>query len=374
MEGTTASAATQSATQSPTQAKQNNSTQTAAPKQSGSTSQTQAPKAGSQNSVFETTKPQYSETKAPEQHADSQTSTDDWSDEDTQHFTRLLSKKSKTDAAFRLRHKGEEKALESLDDLKAAILDAQRGRGANKIVEEAKKEREAVAQQKQQMEAIQQAFASGDPELAEAALQLLVGDRAHDLAQAVAERRKQKAEEYAGMSDRERALAERNKALESEFQRLQTQEAQAKEEAIEKQKQAQIREVSAQAKTKTQELVTALGLSEDAMAVYGPHVVSVLREARELGQELGTDISFDQVKEVAVQRARMASVETLQGLPPKTVYDMLGKKLVEGLQREYLTRHGRASKQQSMVEAKQQPEKQEETGPRVGTREWLRSI
>lgn len=297
---------------------------------------------------------------------------DEWGEEQDKQLASLLSKKSKKDPAFRLRHKGEEKALESLDDLKTAILDAQRGRGANKLVEEAKKEREAISQQKAQMDAVRQAFESGDPELAEAALKFLAGDRAYDLAQSVAERRKQEVDEYEGMSPRERALMERNKALESEFQRVQQLETQQKQEALERQKQAKIKEVSAQAREKTVALLKELNLSEDAMAVYGPHVVSVMREARELGQEVGTEITFEQVKQAAIDRARMSTVETLQGLSPQTAYNLIGDKLVRALVKEHLSRHGRASNvQKPMQQAK---EEEQAGGPQFGSRSYIRNL
>lgn len=363
-EGTTATTAT---TAVPTQQTTQQTTQ-----QAPATKQTPAHQAQQRpQSVFEQNAAQTkgAEKQTPEAQAD------DWSEDHDKQLAELLSRKSKKDPNFRLRHKGEEKALESLDDLKAAIMDAQRGRGANKLVEEAKKERESIAQQRQQIEAIQQAFASGDPELAEAALKLLAGDSAYDLAQSVAERRQKQQDEYAGLSDRERQLLERNKALESEFQRLQAEEAKQKEEAISRQKQERIKQLSAQARENTKAIVESLGYDESAMLAYGPHVVSVMREAIELGQELGRDIPFEQVKALAEQRAQASVIEPVRKMSPKAFIGAVGKEYAVAIARELVASQGRPPTQQSMKQAqamtKQEPK---QDGPQLGTYEYLKSL
>lgn len=369
MEGTTAPTATASSTQQATpQTTQNNTNPPKTAAQTGTGAPKSANPTATRESIFN---------QATQSNTEPPRGEDSWDEEvEGPALAKLLAKKSKTDAAFRFRHKGEEKPIETLDDLKNIILDAQRGRGANKLVEETKKEREAIAQQKQQMEAIQQAFASGDPELAEAALQFLAGDKAYDLAQSVAERRKQQTEEYAGLSDREKQLLERNKALESEFRRLQAEEARVKQEQIQKQKDAQIKQISEQARQNTKALIESMNLPEETMVAFGPHVVSVMREAIELGQEVGRDIPFEQLLPLAKERAIQSVIEPVRQLSPKAVVDIFGPQFIIAASKELMARQGRPV-QQSMqqLQTQNKPNKNEESsGPQFGTRAYMRML
>ena len=301
---------------------------------------------------------------------------DDWSEENDKSLADLLARKSKRDPAFRLRHKGEEKSIESLEDLKIAILDAQRGRGASKLVEEAKREREAVAQQKAQLDAIREALASGNPDDVEAAMQALAGERAQDVAKLISERARQREEQLSDLSPRERQLLERNQRLEQEMQRRMDEEAQFKQQQLERQQQQQLESIRAEAKAQTIDLLKSLNLPEEKLEVMGPHIVRAMREAAELGQQIGRDIPLEAIKAQANHYAVESTRGVFEGLTPSQQYSFLGEKAVTGLVREYLQRNGKSKVQQSLQQTQQTQtqEQPKQTGPSFGTPEYFKSL
>lgn len=313
---------------------------------------------------------------AGKQETKQQTPQDDWSEENDKSLADLLARKSKRDPAFRLRHKGEEKSIESLEDLKIAILDAQRGRGASKLVEEAKKEREAVAQQKAQLDAIREAMASGNPDDVEAAMQALAGERAQDVARLISERAKQREEQLSELTPRERQLLERNQRLEQEMQRRMDEEAQFKQQQLERQQQQQLESIRSEAKAQTIDLLKSLNLPEEKLEVMGPHIVRAMREAAELGQQIGRDIPLEAIKAQANHYAVESTRGVFEGLTPAQQYGFLGEKAVTGLVREFLQRKGKTNIQQS-AQQQQQAQNQEPTkqeGPRFGTPEYFKQL
>lgn len=255
---------------------------------------------------------------------------DAWGESDAAELSKYLKKLSKHDPRARVRVRGEEKGLESLDDLFCVVTDAQRGRGATKVVEEAKKE----AEEAKRIKALAEKAKAGDID----AISELAGPQSLEALKA---RDAQAAEEkklLEQLSDVERMLYEENTTLrQREAQRAKA-EAEAKKAAEAQEREASVAKARTEAQATATKVLEALKLPPEKLEVVGPYVVRAMRRAAELGLEVGTDVPAEQVLAEAQEEMQGVLSHTLEGLQPAQLFDFLGQERVNAIAREMIRR------------------------------------
>lgn len=255
---------------------------------------------------------------------------DAWGESDAAELSKYLKKLSKHDPRARVRVRGEEKGLESLDDLFGVVTDAQRGRGATKVVEEAKKE----AEEAKRIKALAEKAKAGDID----AISELAGPQSLEALKA---RDAQAAEEkklLEQLSDVERMLYEENTTLrQREAQRAKA-EAEAKKAAEAQEREASVAKARTEAQATATKVLEALKLPPEKLEVVGPYVVRAMRRAAELGLEVGTDVPAEQVLAEAQEEMQGVLSHTLEGLQPAQLFDFLGQERVNAIAREMIRR------------------------------------
>lgn len=277
-----------------------------------------------------------SATKAPAKAETTDSS--DWGDEQEKTFLDLLKRKSKADPKFRTRVKGEERGIESPDDLASLFTDAQRGRAATKTVEETKAQAAKLAEREKSVEAARAAFESGDPDAIARALESLGGGKAFHGVRAMMERQAEREKAIAELTPIERQLLQERESLMAERDQWQNERKQHDEAAKQAEEAKTIAGVRREATERATHILTTLKLPPEKLDVLGPHLITAMREAAEVGLELGRDVGPEQLLEYAQQRAAEVSTGFFTGLTPAQQYDALGEKTLAGLVREHLKR------------------------------------
>lgn len=290
-------------------------------------------------------------TEQPETPAD-----DSWDEaKDRGELERYLKKLSKHDSKARVRVRGEEKGIESLDDFYSIINDAQRGRGAHKAIEEKNKE---VAEARKVLE-LKQRAAEGDFE----ALQELAGPNAFERLEQVRQRSQEEQQLRAQMSDTERMLFDR---LQQTEQLLQQREAMDKQQKAEKEKAAHHQRIEA-AKGEAQQMagtiLEGLKLPPEKLAVIGPFMARKMREAAELGLQLGKDVPPEKILEDARGEMRAVLHESVQGLSPDQFADFIDELTPGMLQKVMKVYVGRLRGQKQQAQQPQQGNGQKQQAP-----------
>lgn len=196
----------------------------------------------------------------------------------------------------KLKVHGKEEAIDSTDALKRLLLDAQRGKGANQLVEQTKKEREEAQRE-----------AAEAKRLKEAVERLRKGDRnaARELGLVADEERRAAEEEWAKLPpevqrviQQNQELADRLAQIEAEKQR----ELQEREEAEKKSKrEAVLKRASEMAKEVLKDV------REEFHDVELPHVIQAMEALRESGLKMGVDYGVEQLR-AYMEQQREASV------------------------------------------------------------------
>lgn len=237
-----------------------------------------------------------------------------WGDEDKKQLFDLLKK-----SPYKLRHKGEEQALDSEEAFTAALMDAQRGRGASKMVEETKREKaeaEKARAEAQRMSQLLEAARRGDVNaLAQLGLE-------------PAEARQQREAEEAAIPPEVRAVIDENRRLAAELQRMEAaaQEAQRQQEQELVQKQAaELREVGMGYAKK---LVEAIGADPKHAAEAFEDIRDAMMELNDLGAEIGVDFTEEQVIAMAKQRREARALKDLSQLRPEKLLSSLKDNLL----------------------------------------------
>lgn len=283
---------------------------------------------------------------------------DDWNDEtDKPTLEKLLKKYSKKDPRARVKVRGEEKGVESLDDFLGVITDAQRGRGANKVVEEAK----AQAAKAQKVIELRERAAAGDPE----ALQELAGPQIFQQLEAF---RKQQAEEQnlmAQMSEPEKLLFSELQQARALIAQREQADAQAQQQREQHAHEQRIANVKAEAKEVARSIIAGLNLPPEKMDVVGPFAIRAMREATELGLELGKDVPPEAIMRRAQEEMTGVVNNVIGGLKPAQLADFLGPDRLRELATEYMNRRrgaGGRPAPEGPLASKKQPEPSAEIG------------
>lgn len=232
-----------------------------------------------------------------------------WSEQDDADLLERL----KRSPYARIKVNGKEEGIESLEDLKRRNLDAMRGRGANRLVEETKKEAEEAKAAKARLKHYEDTLAAARKGDMRAIQQLgLLQD---------AEARQQE-EALAKLPPEVRAIVEENQSLAQRVREAEEAKLadQRKAESLAQQKHRE--EVLAKAKSFLPELMSEV--REEFADVDLPDVLRVMEDLRDEGARLGVDYDVSHVK-LMVQRLRENGVDMrLQQMQPAAALKRLG--------------------------------------------------
>ena len=243
-------------------------------------------------------------------------------------------KESLKDSPWKIKHKGQEKALAELDP-EELVSYAQRGYGASKLVEEANRSRAEA----DKVLAAKKALAEGDDEAALEALVELGGKRGLELLQRAQARNAQREDALKDVPPEVRQLLEQNEALSKQVAEARRAQERQEQERVRASEAEMLRRTRAEAEEIGGKVLKALNLPPEALGHMVPHVARAMREVLELGQELGVDVGPEQIVERARELAHASVFGVLDSVPPQRLYDALGQERVAMLAREFAQRH-----------------------------------
>lgn len=232
-----------------------------------------------------------------------------WDNEQEAQFLKMLSKSP----YGKVKANGKEEAIDSADKLKALMLDAQRGKGATKLAEEAKREKAEAAQAKQQ---------------ADLAMRALKGDAAALRALGITDPAEQQAREQAlaEVPPEVRAVIERAEAAEARIAEFEAREAEAKQAEEQRRTMAVRDQVRTEALGFAKSLVESLGTGEEAEALL-PYTLRAMHDLGAEGLRMGVDVSPEQVQQFARQLFDADGVQRVDRLAPKSFLGAALKRL-----------------------------------------------
>lgn len=232
-----------------------------------------------------------------------------WSEKDDAELLERL----KRSPYAKIKVNGKEEGIESLEDLKRRNLDAMRGRGANRLVEETKKEAEEAKAAKSRLEQYEKLLGAARKGDMRAIRQLgLLQD---------AERQQQE-EALSKLPPEVRAIVEENQTLAQRVREAEEAKLADQRKAEQMAAQKAREEVLAKARSYIPELMSEV--REEFADVDLPDVLRVLEDLREEGARLGVDYDVSHVK-LMVKRLRENGVDMrMQQLQPAAALKRLG--------------------------------------------------
>jgi len=247
--------------------------------------------------------------KAAEGQKDSK-SESDWSDEHEKQFFELAKKAPWA----KLKHKGEERPIDSKESFLEVLNEAQRAKGASKLVEQAKKEREAAAkelEEAQRVTKLVERARMGD----EQARRALFGESPDETAQREAEWNKLTPEMRQLLVERQQMAEQLEEARSTQQKLLMEQQERLRVQQLEQSRNNAMKFADG--------LTPLLGINpENAEAVVGI-AQEALRSLEHEGFELG-DITPALVHQRAAQMQEHLRADYFKKLPIETRLKLLG--------------------------------------------------
>lgn len=270
------------------------------------------------------------------------------------------------DAPFKIKHKGVERSLSDFDPEEATSL-IQRGYGATKQVEEANK----VRGEAEKILALKKALDEGDDDSALEALTAFSGKRGIELLQKLQSQQQHREESLKDVPPEVRQLLEQNETLQRQLQEHTRAQAEQKKAEQKKAHEAEVSKARAEAVSLVGDVLKALHLPPETAPHMERFAVQAMREALEVGLELGVDVPPEKVAARAHELAQSSVFGVLDSIPAEKLYDSLGAKRVAKLAQEHLQRH-RLAKQQPAAPAAAPKRKPADGAPRIGDPRYLR--
>lgn len=236
-----------------------------------------------------------------------------WSDADEKAFFELAKR-----SPYKARIKGEERAIDSKDALRELLNHAQRGIGASKVVEQAKKEAAEAAKAREEAAKERQTFErarAGDFE-ARKALGLVPPE---ELAAHEAEWQQVPKEVRQLLEERNRFAQELEKHRAEAAERQRTEKAQAEERQLLAAKRTAINAAN--------EVSKALGLTQESAERMLPHVAGAIADLSEEGLELGVDMTTELIVDRVKARIGDFSESHFEALEPTRALAIVEKRL-----------------------------------------------
>jgi len=219
---------------------------------------------------------------------------------------------------YRLKSKGVEQAIDSPEALKAFINDAQRGKGATKVVEEAK--REAAEAKKEREEAAKER-------------ELIKRARAGDwnarkeLGLVDPREVRQREQEWEAVPPEVRELYEERNREAKRADELEAKWKAKEAEELERREQAELSTARRLATDETHRVMQALGLTESNAERLMPFVAGAIRDLGNEGLELGVDMTQELIIERFKQLTGTFDEEMFAGLTPERAFSSIAKQL-----------------------------------------------
>lgn len=289
-----------------------------------------------------------------------------WSEKDDADLVERLKR-----SPYRVKADGKEEGLDSVDSLKRTLLDASRGRGANRLVEGTKKEKEEAAKVRAEAESMR--------DLVTRARQ---GDKAarRELGLIPDEERQQTEQEWEALPPEVKALVKQNHEMSERLRQAEEAKAKEMEERTAAEKKAQ-RDSTLKAAKENAKTILA-DIKEEFLDAELPDVITAMEALKAESLKFGRDYTVDELKlyveqmreggsdgylkrmkpEAAVKR--LAPI--LKGMTPEALEAALGDDFVplaKAISKRWVARvHGEKNKKQAAVEKE---EKREESKPRT---------
>jgi len=238
-----------------------------------------------------------------------------WTDDDDKAFFELAKK-----SPYKARIKGEERGIDSKQSLQDLLNHAQRGIGANKVVEESRKEAAAAKAEREEAakeRALVDRARKGDFE-ARKALGLVPAEELH----------KRKSEWESVPPEVRQLYEERNKAHE-ELQTLRAEKEQREAEVARRREETELGQARRMALDATHGLLDQLGVTEDNAERYLPHVAGAIADLADYGLELGVDMTPDLIAERVKQRIGGMDEQHFSSLSPKRAVALMESHLAK---------------------------------------------
>lgn len=223
-----------------------------------------------------------------------------WSDDDDKAFFEMAKR-----SPYKAKIKGEERGIDSKQSLQDLLNHAQRGIGANKVVEETRKEAAEAKRLKEEATQERELFArarKGDFE-ARKALGMVPLD----------EIRKRESE-WEAVPPEVRQLYEEHNKTKAELQRVQQQREQEQAEIAGRREASELGAAKRIALDSTHGIMDSLGLTRENGERFLPYVAGAIGDLGEAGLELGVDMTPELIMERVKQRIGALDEQHFSGL------------------------------------------------------------
>ena len=219
---------------------------------------------------------------------------------------------------YRAKIKGEERAIDSPESLRELLNHAQRGIGASKVVEQAKKEMESARQAREEALAHRQLLeraSQGDFE-ARKALGLVTGEELQA-----------KEREWAEIPPEVRQLYEERNRYAQELESMRAEAMERAEQAKRQEEERQTTWARRTAINAAQEVAKLVGLDEGNAERIMPHVAGAVADLRALGLELGKDMTPELIVERVKERVGDMNQSLFEAFPETKAMELLSPRL-----------------------------------------------
>jgi hypothetical protein len=236
-----------------------------------------------------------------------------WGDADEKAFFELAKR-----SPYRAKIKGEERAIDSPESLRELLNHAQRGIGASKVVEQAKKEMESARQAREEALAHRQLLeraSRGDFE-ARRALGLVTGEELQA-----------KEREWAEVPPEVRQLYEERNRYAQELESMRAEALERAEQAKRQEEERQTTWARRTAINAAQEVAKLVGLDEGNAERIMPHVAGAIADLRAYGLELGKDMTPELIVERVKERIGDFNSTLFDSFPETKAMELLSPRL-----------------------------------------------
>jgi hypothetical protein len=236
-----------------------------------------------------------------------------WGDEDDAKFFEMAKR-----SPYRAKIKGEEKAIDSKESLRDLLNHAQRGIGASKVVEDAKREaaeaktaREEAAREKEILKRAQK------------------GDRAalKELGLLDPREARREQEEWESVPEPVRELYEERNAQQKRADELQAKWDAKEQEEQRKREEVEIGAAKRTAMNETHKVAKMLGITDANAERYLPHVAGAIADLGELGLELGVDMTPELIAQRFKEIVGGLDEQHFSSLAPEKAFAVVSKQL-----------------------------------------------
>jgi hypothetical protein len=224
-----------------------------------------------------------------------------WSEKDDGELISLI----KRSPHGKLKVDGKEEAIDSIDSFKRLLLDASRGRGANRFVEQTKKEQAEAKRVREEAEGLLGVFRRARDGDAEAFAQLGL---------TAPEQRKAQEEAFSKLPPEVQELARENEEL-RQAERKRAEDAK-KREAEEHGKKREAQKAAAIAKAKEYVREVLRDLKEENYDVELPEIIAAMHALHETGTRIGRDYTPEQLAAFVTQRRETSFGSRFAALKP----------------------------------------------------------